>query len=81
MASKLNRETNLIIPLKSHNHNVEKYKTVVYQLKTKFKTMSGIRKLASEGFLIMSQEIILVLVISLSQNVSHLYRARRIPQV
>ena len=38
--SKLNLETNLITSIHSHNHNVEKYKTEVYELKAKCKTMA-----------------------------------------
>ena len=38
--SKLNLETNLITSIHSHNHNVEKYKTEVYELKSKCKTMA-----------------------------------------
>ena len=38
-SSKLDHESNLIRSLNSHNHNVEKYQTEVYQLKIKCKTM------------------------------------------
>ena len=38
--SKLNLETNLITSIHSHNHNVEKYKTEVYELEAKCKTMA-----------------------------------------
>ena len=38
--SKLNRETNLITPLKGHNHLVDEYKSEVYSLKTKCKTFA-----------------------------------------
>ena len=38
--SKLNRETNLITPLKGHNHDVDEYKSEVYSLKTKCKTLA-----------------------------------------
>ena len=37
--SKLNRETNLITPLKGHNHEVDEYKSEVYSLKTKCKSI------------------------------------------
>ena len=38
--SRLNRETNLITPLKNHDHSVDLYKTQVYQLKTKCKSVA-----------------------------------------
>ena len=45
-SSKLDYESNLIRSLNSHNHNVEKYKTEVFQLKTKCKQWSRNRKQA-----------------------------------
>ena len=45
-SSKLDHESNLIRSLNPHNHNVEKYKTEVYQLKTKCKSVVRNRKLA-----------------------------------
>ena len=38
--SKLNRETNLITPLKGHNHDVDEYRSEIFALKTKCKTMA-----------------------------------------
>ena len=37
---KLNCETHLITPLKGHNHDVAEYKSEVYDLKTKCKTIA-----------------------------------------
>ena len=39
-AAGLNRQTNLITPLNQHNHNTEAFKTEIYQLKTKCKTIT-----------------------------------------
>ena len=38
--SKLNRSRNLITPMNFHNHSVEEYKTEVYRLKTRCKTLA-----------------------------------------
>ena len=48
--SKLNRETNLITNLKGHNHDVDEYKSVVYSLKTKCKTLAKNHKPPSEKY-------------------------------
>ena len=37
---RLNKQTNLITPLRDQNHQLEDYKTNVYHLKTKCKTLS-----------------------------------------
>ena len=38
--ARLNRETNLITPLHEHDHDVEDYKSDVFNLKTKCKTIA-----------------------------------------
>ena len=37
---KLNKQTNLITPLHNHNHQLEDYKTDIFRLKTKCKTLA-----------------------------------------
>ena len=69
--SKLDHESNLIRSLNSHNHNVEKFKTEVYQLKTKCKSV--IRKSQTSLRKVFDNVTrILLHVLSHSQNASHL---------
>ena len=37
---RLNKQTNLITPLHNHNHQLEDYKTDIFRLKTKCKTLT-----------------------------------------
>ena len=37
---KLSRESNLIIPLNPHNHDISEYKSAIYELKSKCKKLS-----------------------------------------
>ena len=68
--ARLNRETNLITPLHEHDHDVEDYKSDVFNLKTKCKTIATKVKQILDKFLMMRLEMIhaLVKLLSLSVN-------------
>ena len=77
-SSKLDHESNLIRSLNPHNHNVEKYKTEVYQLKTKCKSVvkksqTSLRKVFDN----VTRNDPSACLISFTECESSLYRARR----
>ena len=76
--SRLNIETNLITPLKQHNHNIEAYQTDIYQLKTRCKTIAkniqiNLRKVFDD----VTRNDPCACDISFRECESSLYRARR----
>ena len=78
---KLNNETNLITPLHTHNHQFEGYKSHVYQLKTKWKTIAkhsqtNLRKVFDD----VTRTDPCAREISFTECESAMYRARRMLQ-
>lgn len=77
--SKIDRARNLLVPMKEHNHGVDDYKSDIYKLKTKCKTMAkqvettGLREIFDD----VTRNDLCARDVSFPECESSMYRARR----